>query len=174
MIGAEYTIVISTVHTVFMSICQVVTLMPHSTGAQWCIENNPTGVEGWPSYGVSFLTQSFAGGTACSDMLYSGHITHVIIFAATGAMFIKGKQSIFVYWVLQVLFALLTCVFLALCRVHYTVDIVLGAGIATLMVTNPYLQSLAEGLASFNRKLECGFCRLLGLSAPEDTKIKGA
>jgi len=172
-VGVEYSVVMSMAHSVFMSMCQVVTLMPQSAGLGFCTDNNPLGVEGWPWYGVSFITQSFAGAVACADMIYSGHIAHIIIFAGTGSFFIRNRRSSIMYWVISASFAMMSGTFLALCRDHYTVDIVLGSVIAVLLVTNPYLQRLAEGLASVNRKIEDGVCRrFLGVADEDLNKNK--
>ena len=53
---------------------QVVTTLPASGGLSECVEANDgaADVDGWPWWGVSFLTQSFSGGRACADMIYSG------------------------------------------------------------------------------------------------------
>eukprot|EP00939_MAST-03C_sp_MAST-3C-sp1_P001990 g1990.t1 len=58
-------------HSTFMGLVQVATTLPASGGLEECLSYNKLDENGqliWPNYGVSFITQSFAGGRACADM----------------------------------------------------------------------------------------------------------
>ena len=105
-------------------------------------------------YGVSFLTQSFAGGRACADMLYSGH-TSVAVFSVICGAKAAVRRDYYWYYLVSSLLLCLGC-FKAMidCHDHYTVDVVLAAPIATLLATSPYVDVLAQKCAAPWRRVE--------------------
>jgi hypothetical protein len=151
----EHFCVVMLVHTVFMVAAQVVTILPAGGGLAECIEANGgrTTTDHWPWYGVSFLTQSFADGRACADMIYSGHITNLMILALLGGEYYEGKTKTW-HWIVSAILGGSAVVLIVRCQDHYTVDIVLGIGIAWLLCTNPVLKRWSSEWAAFNRTLE--------------------
>ena len=136
-------------HSFFMAIVQIGTTLPASGGLEECMSYNELDENGqlvWPSYGVSFITQSFAGGRACADMLYSGHTSVCLIFT----MFTHiGGNLEDTYWRSLILSTVLVCVAvfpLVICHGHYTADVVLAAGIAPLLCTSKMTLSLARSI----------------------------
>ena len=143
-------------HTAFMCLCQISTTLPASGGLQECLEANPQGINDWPWYGVSFITQSFAGGRACGDMIYSGHISNLVLLAIGGGKYTAYTKT---HWFMSLVLSAVGCIGIVKCQDHYTVDCVLALGIATLLVTNTHLEKLAMTWASFNVKLEDSFVK---------------
>jgi dual specificity phosphatase 12 len=141
-----------TLHSLFMALVQIGTTLPSSGGLEECMSYNELDKYGqliWPSYGVSFITQSFAGARACADMLYSGHTSVCLIFT----MFTHiGGNLADTYWRSALLSTLLVCtaVFpLVICHGHYTADVVLAVGIAPLLCTSKMTLSIARSIRNF-------------------------
>ena len=157
--ASEHFFLIMLTHTIFMTLAQAGTTLPASGGLPECLEANPNGVEAWPWYGMSFLTQAGAGGRACADMIYSGHMANVVVLSFVGAEYyhLVYTDTTFWHWVTCIVLGLSCAVFLVLCQDHYTVDIVLAVGIATLLSTNAPLKELGTRWSDFNYSLECRF-----------------
>ena len=146
------------VHHLFMCACQVVTTLPASAGVDECYDANPgareTGALDWPWYGVSFLTQSFAGGRACSDMLYSGHTAVAVLSIVCGARADLKRDVIAVYYLISFVLAAGCFAALIACHDHYSVDVVLAAPIAVLLCTNPHIDRLGQMVGAQFRAAE--------------------
>lgn len=145
-------------HHLFMCAAQVVTTLPASAGVDECYDANPgsreTGVLDWPWYGISFLTQSFAGGRACSDMLYSGHTAVAVLSIVCGARADLKRDVVSVYYVLSFVLCVFCFGSLIACHDHYSVDVVLAAPIAVLLCTNPHIDRWGRVVASNFRSAE--------------------
>ena len=154
----RYAVVFLTHHLIMCS-AQVATTLPASGGIEECYAANPpslreTGVVQWPWFGISFLTQSFAGGRACADMIYSGHTAVAVLSLVCGARVTLKSDFIILYYLVQLTLCAGCFVALVSCHDHYSVDIVLAIPMAVLLCTNLYLDSWARHLATFWRHLE--------------------
>ena len=165
--ACEHLFIVMLLHTIFMVLCQVSTTLPASGGIQECLDANPNGLY-WPWYGVSFLTQSFAGGRACGDMIYSGHVSNLVLLAVGGARYCLTSSARLLHWTMSLVFGAVACVLIVKCQDHYSVDVVLAVGISVLLFTNTHLETLATKWGHFNYEIESDF---LGSKAGE-TKAK--
>jgi len=152
----EHCAVVLMCHIVFMCLTQVATTLPGSAGIQDCLDANPTGVAGWPWYGVSFFSQGFAGGRACADMLYSGHVFGMfqLLFVVVSHRDEIGFTSNIILYLLPCLMCVVGTLGLLVCQDHYTCDMVLAVGIAYLLVSNPKILALSESWAQANCRVE--------------------
>lgn len=148
----EHLFIVMLMHTFFMCLCQISTTLPASGGLEECLAANPHGVgSNWPWYGVSFLTQSFAEARACADMLYSGHVSNLVLLSFGGAKYTSLQV---LHWTMSGAFCVIGCVGIVLCQDHYTVDCVLAVIISGLLMTNTHLEGLAKRWAAYNYELE--------------------
>ncbi|KAK3240922.1 hypothetical protein CYMTET_49273 [Cymbomonas tetramitiformis] len=164
----EHIVVIMLAHTVFMCCAQISTTLPASGGIEECLQANPSGVQTWPWYGMSFITQSFAGGRACADMIYSGHMSNMVILVMCGADTYRTDQSRAVHWLVSFALSVVAAVCIVLCQDHYTVDVVLGVGIAILLCTNSPLRRLARAWGAANYAAECAVLGILGYDVKKE------
>lgn len=135
-------------HSVFMSLVQVSTTLPSSGGIDECLHYNELDDDGilqWPAYGVSFLTQSFAGGRACADMLYSGH-TAVCLILTFGIHLDGPANRTAISLALSVVLVSLAVAPLVYCHGHYMCDVTLSLGIAPLLCTSSVTQACADAI----------------------------
>ena len=156
----EYVVVMMFFHTLFMCACQVSTILPSSGGIQECLDANPNGVEAWPWYGVSFVTQSFAGGRGCADMIYSGHMSVFMILAYGISTICKDGWRWWAHMLMSFLLGGVATYGIVKCQDHYTVDVVLALGISLLLFTCPQLEQLAHKWAGLNVSIEQAVVKL--------------
>ena len=116
---------------------------------------------------MTFITQEAAGGRACADIIYSGHMAMLTLMIMAGADAYGPGESSIVHWLVSFTLGSIAFGLLVRCQDHYTVDLVLGVGIAFLLYTCEPLKSCGRRLASLSYKLEC---RLLG-GAEIGTKV---
>ena len=143
------------VHTCFMSLCQVVTTMPASGGIAECLEANDG--KDWselPWYGVSFITQAGVGMRACGDMIYSGHMSNMVILVVIGFETYRPDQSRLFHAVVSLVLSFVAAYFIVRCQDHYSVDVVLGLGISVLISLCPQLDQFACKWSKINLSIE--------------------
>merc|ERR1740117_1137551 len=95
-------------------------------------------------------------------MIYSGHISVLMILAYGASTICTAGWRWWAHWVMTSVLGSIAVFGIVKCQDHYTVDVVLALGISLLLFTCPQLDQLARLWGRFNVAVEQAVVRCLG------------